>query len=154
MGREDFALVWLRFLVAFCVSSHKCYYVMVLLLAGVYCHRNSWGFWSNAACSGELWSEQWEEKFLRGGFNLLYFSCGRTKLKTSGSLLEYLYCPLFSLSFSSVLRYRYQTLACCLHPASELGRRCLSLLIIRIFILLFFVCGIFFVLFWIEAEVI
>lgn len=153
MGREGFALVWLRFLVAFCACSHKCYYVMVLLLAGVYCHRNSWGFWSNAACSGESWSEQWEEKFLRGGFNLFNFSCGRTKLKTSGSLPEYIYCPLlFSLSFSSPrLRYRYQAPACRLHPASELGRHCPSPLIITIFILLF-LCFFSFLL-WTEAEV-
>lgn len=102
MGREDLALVCLRFLVAFCVCSHKSYYVMVLLLAGIYCHRNSWGFWTTAACSEESWSEQWEEKFLRGGFNLFNFSCSTTKLKTSGFFPEYLYHPLLSsLSFSS-----------------------------------------------------
>lgn len=103
MGREDLALVCLRFLVAFCACSHKRYYVMVLLLAGIYCHRNSWGFWSNAACSKELWSEQWEEKSLRGGFNLFNFSCSRTKLKTSGSFPEYLYRPLFSACLSLLL---------------------------------------------------
>lgn len=107
----------LHFLVAFCACSHKSYYVMVLLLAGIYCHRNSWGFWSNAACSVELWSEQWEEKFLKGGFNLFNFSCSRTKLKTSGFFPEYLYRPLlFSLSFSSPsLHCSCRAPACCLH---------------------------------------
>lgn len=155
MGREDFALAWLRFLVAFCACSHKCYYVMVLLLAGVYCHRNSWGFWSSAACSGEWWSEQWEEKLLRGGCNLFNFLHGRTKLKTSRSLPEYLSSvscsACLSLLLGCAIDISHQLATCILRQNRE-GIAAL-LLIITIFIL-FFVGAFFSFPFWTEVEMI
>jgi len=104
MGGENLAFVWLPFAVACCAGSHPRCCATVLLVAGAFSHRHSGGSWGDAACSGESCSQQWEEKFFRGGFKPFNFSCGRTKLKTSGSLPEWLCCPLlFSLSFSSRL---------------------------------------------------